>query len=247
MNLRRMPTELSLLLGLLIAGGSVAQEKLGKPPKGADKQVVDSRAKKRAPATAINFRKELSLPFPSLSTLGARIEAARRAADPVGLANAASELAVAEQVSGKKAPLTSAALLKEAAQLAGLRRQAAELKATLRIANQMATEQEVVTDLQEEIAMADQSARAEQAAIQQNEQPTAAPRWVLVNNYTPQYIDVYVNGFYQMQLTPGASRWCLVDHRWNPTVLTAYGDEDVAQWGPRYIWGEFKTYTWNLN
>jgi hypothetical protein len=48
---------------------------------------------------AINFRKELNLPFATLGTLGSRIGEARRAGDPVALANAASELAVAEKVS----------------------------------------------------------------------------------------------------------------------------------------------------
>jgi hypothetical protein len=37
------------------------------------------------------------------------------------------------------------------------------------------------------------------------------------------------------------------EHRWNPTVLTAYGDQDIDSWGPRYIWGRFQTYRWNIN
>src|SRR5262245_65968273 len=77
----------------------------GDEPKPEDKQVVDSKAEKRQPATAIDSRKELNLPFSSLTTLGARIEAARRSPDPIALGNAAHELAVAEKVSGKKASL----------------------------------------------------------------------------------------------------------------------------------------------
>src|SRR4051794_3944510 len=81
-------------------------------PKGAvgakdDKQDVRSRAEMRTSAAAANFGKQLNLPFPSLHTLGSRIDAARRAHDPVALAHAASELAVAEKVAGKKADLTS--------------------------------------------------------------------------------------------------------------------------------------------
>jgi hypothetical protein len=33
----------------------------------------------------------------------------------------------------------------------------------------------------------------------------------------------------------------------NPVVLTAHGNEDIDTWGPRYIWGKFQTYTWNIN
>src|SRR5262249_25262355 len=94
-------------------------EKIGGPED--DKQVVESKAEQRAAAAATDFRKQLKLPFASLATLGGRIDAARRDGDPVALAHAASELAVAEKVSGKKADLTSTAVLKEAAELAKLR------------------------------------------------------------------------------------------------------------------------------
>ena len=60
-------------------------------------------------------------------TLGNRIDTARRQYDPVALGNTASELALAEKVSGKQASLTSTALYKESVELAKLRRQVAEL------------------------------------------------------------------------------------------------------------------------
>jgi hypothetical protein len=31
----------------------------------------------------------------------------------------------------------------------------------------------------------------------------------------------------------------VIEHRWNPTVLTVIGEEDIDTWGPRYIWGRF--------
>src|SRR5262249_42639807 len=143
----------------------------GDEPKPDDKQVVDSKAEKRQPATAINFRKELNLPFNSLSTLGARIEGARRNPDPIALGNAAHELAVAEKVSGKTASLTSKALLKEAAQLAMLRREATELKATLEMTNQIATEETDITDMKAMLGRAQQQIKDETAAIRQNTEP----------------------------------------------------------------------------
>lgn len=247
MNRRHVSAVLALVLGLCVSGTFLAADKPAKPAKGDDKQVVDSKATKRASAKAVNFRKAFNLPYRSLDTLGARIESARRAPDPVALAHAASELAVAEKVSGKKAPLTSAAVLNEAAQLAKLRREAAELRANLEVARQLRDETGVVDELKQALAEAEESTRKEKAAVLAKEEPTGAPRRVLVNNYTTQYIDVYVNGNYKVQLLPGGSKWFVIEHKWNPTVLTAYGNEDETHWGPRYIWGNFKTYTWNFH
>jgi hypothetical protein len=38
----------------------------------------------------------------------------------------------------------------------------------------------------------------------------------------------------------------VIEHKWNPTVLTAYGNAPFVVWGPRQIEGAFTTYTWNL-
>jgi uncharacterized protein (TIGR03000 family) len=203
------------------------------PVPAPDEQVVKSVAVPQAAAASVNFRKELNLPFPSLSTLGARIDAARRTPDPVALANAASELNVAEQVSGKKASLTSKQVLQEAAELATLRKQAAELKAVLQVSNQVTFEEERVAALRKQIDLAQAQTRADQQVFQQNQEPTAAPRQVVVNNYTTQYMDVYVNGFYKAQVSPGSTQVITIEHRWNPTVLKAYGNEDMSTWGPR--------------
>src|SRR5262245_57169090 len=98
---------LALLGVFLLASVALSQETQKEDPAAQDQQVVASKAIRRTAASSINFRKELNLPFPSLGTLGSRIDAARRAPDPVALAHAASELAVAEKVSGKQAGLTS--------------------------------------------------------------------------------------------------------------------------------------------
>jgi uncharacterized protein (TIGR03000 family) len=214
---------------------------------GEDKEVVSSTALRLTPASSINFRKQLGLPYRTLGTLGARIDAARRANDPVTLANAASELAVAESVSGKRASLTSKALASEAAKLAALRRQVLELRAVLRVNQQVTDEQDDVTLLKQSIALARQQAQEDQEAINRNLEPTWTPRTVVVNNYTTQYVDINVNGNYKGQVAPGMTQTFTIEHRWNPTVLTAYGDEDSVTWGPRYIWGRFNKYTWNIN
>jgi hypothetical protein len=165
----------------------------------------------------------------------------------VALAHAASELAVAEKVSGKKASLTSSVLLQEAAELARLRRQQAELEAVQQVSNQVATAQGNIASLRNDIALAKEQAKADADAIRRNEEPTWTPRKVVVNNYTTQYLDLWVNGTFKMTIAPGGQQACVIEHRWNPTVLTAYGNEDTGTWGPRYIWGRFKKYTWNIN
>jgi hypothetical protein len=212
-----------------------------------DQQVVSSKGVTRPSAAAVNFRKELGLPFPSLNTLGARITAARRAGDPVALAHAASELAVAEKVSGKTATMTSRQVLSESAQLARLRKRAAELEAVAEVAHQVQAEENLVYALKQDIAASKAVTQSEQQAFQANEEPTFTPRYVAVNNYTLQFLDIWVNGNLRTQVAPGSRTVLSLDQASNPTVLTAYGNDDSTTWGPRYIWGRFQKYTWNIN
>jgi len=208
---------------------------------------MDTTGTKRPTAAAVKFRKELGLALPSLNTLGTRIDAARRAHDPVALAHAANELATAEKVSGKKASLTSLELAKESAELAKLRRQESELRATLAVQQQITGTDDAITTLTQILNDAKAQAKADSEAIRMNQEPTWTPRKVIVNNYTTQYIDVWVNGYYKVQVSPGMSQSFLIEHRWNPTVLTAYGDDDETTFKAIPIWGRFKTYTWNIN
>jgi hypothetical protein len=224
----------------------VAAGPIGAGQKPEDPQSVTSKGEKSPVAASVDFRKAYSLPFGSLGTLGSRIDSARRSHDPVSLAHAANELAVAENVSGKKASLTSTAVLKEAAELAKLRKQVAELQAVRNLANQIAKEEALDAELQKEIAVSQQQAKAETDAVRSMQEPTDTPRKVLVNNYTTQYIDIWVNGYLKTTVSPGQSQWFAIEQKWNPVVLKAYGNEDTTTWGPRPLWGNFKTYTWNL-
>ena len=239
---RRFATGLSLLVALLALGPLATAQK-----PDDDQQTVAAKGAKAPLAAAIDFRKEFGLPYPSLGTLGGRIDAARRSQDAVSLAHAGSELNVAEKVSSKKASLTSSAVLKEAAQLAKLKKEAAQLQGVRQVAEQVATETDLVTELKKEIADAQKQAKIETDALRANQEPGDTPRKVLVNNYTTQYVDLWVNGNMKTQVGPGESKWFTIEHKWNPTILEGYGNEDNTHWGPRYIWGKFKTYTWNLN
>jgi hypothetical protein len=247
MSLHRMIAGLAVVSCLGLACFALAAQPAKDDRAAEDKEVVDSKAARRPSAASVNFRKELNLPLATLGTLGTRIAAARRSADPVALAHAASELAVAEKVSGKKASLTSATLIKESAELAALRRREAELQSVLEVSQMIAAQQKNIELLNQSLALARQQAKEAREAIRMNQEPTWAPRTVVVNNFTTQYLDVYVNGNLKGNVGPGQQQVWTIEHRWNPTVLTAYGNEDDQTWGPRYIWGRFKKYTWNIN
>ncbi len=176
-----------------------------------------------------------------------RFDAARHAHDPVALAHAAGELSVAEKVSGKKADVTADAVLKESIELAKLRRQEKEMQALVRVADQVETAQDNIASLKDQLKLAQDQAKQDAQAGQQDKEPTWTPRTVVVNNYTTEYLDIYVNGRYKVQVAPGMQQTFLIEHRWNPTILTADGNEDVDTWGPRVIQGRFTKYTWNIN
>jgi len=238
---------LSLLGILVLVAGALPDDAKTDDAAAQDKQAVDSKATRKTAAASVNFRKELNLPFQSLSTLGSRIDTARRASDPVALAHTASELAVAEKVSGKQAKVTSAAVLQESAELAKLRKQAAELQAVSKVAEQMAAEQNLIDNLKNQIADAQAISKLDKEKFNKNEEPGWTPRKVVVNNYSDQYVTIFVNGFYKTEISPGLAQTIVIEQRINPVVLTAHGNEDIDTWGPRYIWGKFQTYTWNIN
>ena len=247
--MRRYGAAAILALGafLLPLASDRAQEPTKGDPAAVDQQVIKTTPTRVPSAGAVKFRKDLNLPFTSLSTLGARIDAARRAGDPVTLANAASELAVAEKVSGKATSLTSRQLIEEAAELARLRKQEPELQAVLEVSNKVNLAQEKVASLKKEIAYIQGLTLASRQALQKNEEPTSTPRKLIVNNYTNQYIDIQVNGYLQGQVLPGASQVFMLDQRWSPTILKGWGDSDEVTYGPVVIQGRFTSYTWNIN
>jgi hypothetical protein len=227
-----------------LAMPSKAQQKSGPHD---DQQTINATANKVSPAASVDFNKELALPYSSLKTLGARIDAARRSHDPVSLAHAANELSVSEKVSGKKAALGSATLLKEAANLAKLRHEAAELRAVQQVAQQTAADNELIAEMQKNLADFDSQAKDETAALRANTPPPDSSRTVIVHNNTTQNFDIWVNGFMKMTVGPGQSKWFVVEQKWNPTVVEAFGFGDDTTWGPVHLWGKFKTYTVNLN
>ena len=159
----------------------------------------------------------------------------------------ASELSVAENVSGKKASLTSLELIKESAELAKVRNEVKELEAVYNTQSQITSDDIVLTDLKKQIAASKQRALQETQSVRQNEEPTNQPRRLLLNNYTDQYIEIIIDGNPRFPIVqPGQSRYFMIEQRVSPVVAYANGDEDIQSWGPRYLWGAYTIYTWNI-
>jgi hypothetical protein len=159
-----------------------------KPDEKATK--VETKGVPRTSAATVDFQNALGLSFDSLSTLGTRIEHCRTTADPVGLASAAKELAVAEAVSGKKAPVTSADLSKQAIGLAKLRNNSQELSAVA-----MLSGDDAAGELKKLAVAAKQDEADRAAALAAGEEPKGDYHWMHVHNHCAQPVQIYHNGY----------------------------------------------------
>ena len=175
---------------------------------------MESKPVKKPAAAAVNFKKELGLPFDTLGTLGGRIDQARRKYDPVALAHTASELHVAEKVSGKKASVTSSQLIKESSELAKLRSQEAELRAVLNVSDQVANDKDVILSLNKEIDPAKERAKMDTEAVQKNWSRPGS-RQGDGEQLHDAILTIWVNGRYKTEISP-ADAVCVIEHRWNP-------------------------------
>jgi hypothetical protein len=213
------------------AGAEEAREKVKGLQIKAERQPYTSAAK-------IDFAASLELPFPSLTTLGGRIEAARSAPDPVGLAASASELSVAEKVSGKKAALTGEGLWKEAADLAELRGHSNELKALALMTTGDA--QKKLTLLAKK-AEKDEVIAARKAEI--GDIPRGIERRLVVNNFSPHGYRIFVNGRSVGYVRARSTESFPVHTHGRTTTLMAEGEG--GRW-PYVVSGEHETWVWTL-
>jgi hypothetical protein len=207
---------------------------LADEPKGATHTLQRTEME---PASAIAFNKAFGLAFDSLDTLGARIDQSRKHPDPVGLANAAHELAIAEKVSGKKAALTSAALWNEAVVLAETRDRADELSAL----GSMAPDESVGKKLSSQAtgAVKRESKRKSDSERHQrnpNQQDKSVTKGLRVINNSNEVVTIVVNGNLQGQMLPLEMRYYFIgDAPDQLTSVVARGNrggvwaKDVAQ------------------
>lgn len=200
----------------------------------------EAKGEKRTPATTIDFQNSLGLSFDSLRGLGARIEQARTAADPVGLAAAARELAVAEKTSGKSASVKSADLLKEATEMARQRNNPDELKAVALLAG----------DKEDRKALNDQAAKAQKELLarKNGEKKRGITGTLSVINQTRWYIRIYVNYQYVGTVRPFATGSVFVGNSaFGTTVLYASAPGTALTWGPRSVTQAVGDISWTLS
>ncbi len=237
---------LLILMGIVLALSpthSVAQTNGKTTPGEKDIQSVRTRPKKRPRAALVNFGKAYNLHWKSLHTLGGRIDASRSAGDPVSMSHLANEMHVAEKVSGKKAALTSAMLLKESAELAKLRKEESELKAILEVAKKVQQQKKIQQGLIKSIEQAKTYNKQLYAkTILAKGRLHISP--VHIENYSNVPISIFMNGRYQFTVQPLKKRFLNIVQQ--PAPVTLYGYSTELYWGPRMIYETLDNYTWAL-
>lgn len=223
---------------MLVAGAALAADETKDKAKGDG---ADAKPVQYVSATAIDFRTELGLDFPSLVSLGSRIEQCRSInPDPVGLAAAAYELGVAEKVSGKTAKITSETLLKEAVELAKVRNDSKELKATMHYVADDKTKEELET-----AALRAEKAEKEKAELAK---AGAATRGVhnelVVKNISRQWVKVFYNGRYVGRVEPLRDNYFRLYDDSPYFNLLAIGSRG-SKWH-HHERGEFRNFTWRI-
>ena len=228
-------------------GGSAKAAK-AKPAKPAAEEATATDAKEGAEETkpekqefaaAVNFTVALGLPFESLDTFGSRVDAARKDADPVALGVLAGELMIAEQVSGKQAPLTAETLMTEAVNLAKVRRDPAELKAMAL----MVKDEPARTELGELAGTAEQEAADRRAAFEAGEKPKDLTGDLAVNNGSHHPVAIYVDGRYVGSVPAHGHRHFHVHSHGHETTLDAIGGG--LRWH-QHLHGHYHNYQWTL-
>ena len=228
---------LSAVILLAAAVPATAGEK-----KEESKTAGGDKATKYVSGTTIDFCATLELNFSSLCTLGSRIEQCRTTSpDPVGLAACAHELAIAEKVCGKKASLTSAALLEEAIHMARVRYDSTEIKALLHY-----VKSEKARDDLETVGL--RAERAEKIRTEQAKNGVATKgitSHFYLHNDSHQWVRVYYNRRRVGQVRPhGHGTFHIHDHSpyWD---VSAYGSRG-SRWH-RHKRGQVRNYTWTIH
>jgi hypothetical protein len=211
-------------------------------PKAASKEEagkLSTPSKEYKSAAAIDFSSELELAFPGLTTLGGRIEMARRLGDPVGLSLAAKELAVAEKVSDKKASLTAEALAKEAAGLALARDKSRELAAVALLS----ANAETAKTLTMAARLAAKGEADDTAKIKLGEKGRGIEGRLVVHNHFRHGVRVYVNGNFVGHVHGGGHAHFHVHTHGRETRLRAEGSG--REWR-QHVDGHHHFYDWTL-
>ncbi|MDR2763226.1 MAG: hypothetical protein LBB88_11525 [Planctomycetaceae bacterium] len=157
-------------------------------------------------ATTIDFQKEFDVGFPSLLTLGVRIEQSDNNADPVSLVAAGLELKAAELAADKTVDnYKSEDVLKRGVELALIREEIAELKAIkFLLPEQSETLDKAIKVI--EAAKEEQSRHSphDHGRWQDNQSSRYSNR-ITINNTRHNDAHVYINGRYYGYIQPKRS------------------------------------------
>ncbi len=225
---------LGVVMGLLCVGLTLAN---GDDKKGDKKgESFKDTPKVVAAAATVDFTGELGLDFNYLRGLGVRIDLARSAGDPVGLAACAKELGVAEKASGKMASVKSADLLKEATEAALRRGSLEELTAMA----------DIVSDAKAKKELEDAAKKVKQEiADRKDGKKRGITGNCKVTNNTEHVIGIWINDSYVGRVDGFAENTFYVgDSPYDTTKLL--GRWGSRYWGPRYVPQNYSGYTWNL-
>jgi len=219
------------------AGGKVSGE-VGK----GGKKVIESKGEAKPSAVTVDFPKALGLDFPVLTGLGARIEQARDQGDPVGLAAAARELAVAEEVGGKQAAVKSADLYKEAIEMAKRRAVPQELKAVAKLAGKAADSKS--------LEMEAKRAEAHIAKLlEDRKDPNSKTRGIMgqlhVDSRVNAFIRVYVDGRYVGSMGPFGDIYPFIGQTPEETTFLSARSNDGRTWN-NAVGRAVRNFTWVL-
>ena len=227
----------AVLVGMVtVAGGGDTK---GEVARGKGKGKYESKAKAGMAARTIDFASDLDLDFPSLRSLGVRIDSARLGVDPVALVLAAKELGVAEKVSGKTTKLKSTVLVKEGVEAALRRAQVKELKA---VALLVEGDEDSKKKLEERITLAEKQA----ADRKKGEGARGVTGSVIVYNRTDKPIHIFINDQNVGHVHAFGSRSFYVGDSPDDTTKL-YGRANHGTWGPLYKSGTVGTERWTLN
>ena len=168
---------------------------------------------------------------------------ARQTGDPVALALIGTELAVDEEVSGKKADLTSADVLNEARDLAKMRRKEKELAAVAVLLKDKAAAKEL-TDLVEPA----KKAEAERIARFKSGERGKGIRVLAVVNRTQHHLSIRVNGEHVGWIDPFSARdFYLPEHHHRLPMLYLRAHDDQGQiWHSQDFTGDLDRFKWIL-
>jgi hypothetical protein len=229
-----------LAAALWLPGTTEAGTKKGGTGKAGTGKQETTKAEKYQCATTVNFAKEYGMHYPSLATLGARIEQGRYDADPVCLAMCARECATCEKVSGKKAAITSGDLYKEAGYMAKYRYDPTELKAVAMLYGQGGKEYYAMATKAGEYQTAMMKAR------ESGERTRGIRRQLHIDSRVPDaFITVYVNGRNVGTMPPMGDIYTIVgDSPWETTSM--YARTNDGRFWSRQVRDDYDNFQWIL-